>query len=147
MRTSGNPRRLWWGGAALALALAGHAVAQDDDGELKPSGIPVKIGQIDLKKTDIYYADPGRPNIAGFWRPAPSDGPRVFWMHMDGTRLPPRGPSGQDGFPYRPAWQAAYQKRRDAEVAHRPFGDPAAMCWPQGMFKAWIGAAGPIEIT
>jgi len=137
------------GGVALGLAMLvglsapGASRAQDDDGELQPQGVAVKT--IDVKMVSMYYADPSKPNIGGFWRPAP--GPRVYWAHMDGTRLPPRGPSGQDGFPYRPAWQAAYQARRDAEVAHHPYGDPAAACWPQGMFKAYIGTNGPIEIT
>ena len=32
---------------------------------------------VDLKKTDIYYADPAHPNISGLWRPAP--GQRVVF--------------------------------------------------------------------
>ncbi|MEI6283456.1 MAG: hypothetical protein WCP82_12210 [Alphaproteobacteria bacterium] len=128
---------------SISLAAASTSWAQDDDGELAPLGVAVKT--IDVKKVNMYYADPSKPNIGGFWRPEP--GPRVYWAHMDGTRLPARGASGQDGFPYRPDWQAAYQARRDAEVSHHPYGDPAAACWPQGMFKAYIGTNGPIEIT
>ena len=137
-------------GSVLLLALAGaHAVRAQD--EVPPAG-QLAPANFDTKKLDIYYADPKSPNIAGFWRPAVGT-PRLAWSFTDGTPLPPRnGPGskglpGQDGFPYTPAWQAAYTARRIAERDGHPFGDPAAMCWPQGMYKAYVGYDSPIEIT
>ena len=130
---------------ALALPGVGGAQAAAPDDDAQAAGVLAKISDVNLTKLTELYAEPGKPNLSGFWRPAP--GNRQFWEHLNGVRLPPRDASGQNGFPYRPEWQAAYQARRDAEMQHRPYGDPAAMCWPQGMFKAYIGAPTPLEIT
>ena len=130
--------------AASILALVGVAATAQDDG---PPTHAKLAGKMDLTKPDIYYGDPASPNISGFWRPA-NGVPRLIYTFADGMPLPPRESTGtQYGIPYKPEWQAAYMARRRSEARNLPYGDPAAACWPQGMYKNYIGYGSPIEIT
>jgi hypothetical protein len=112
----------------------------------KDAARPADAASVDLKRLDAFYADASAPNIAGFWRPAPGVARQVYTF-LDGTPLPLRDDTGQDGWPYRPEWRAAYEARRAADRAGAPFGDPTASCWPPGLYKAYIAALTPLEIT
>ena len=98
---------------------------------------------IDLKKTDIYYADPASPNIAGFWRRVP--GP-IF--SVGGKALPAPDEHGhQLGLPYRPDWQKAVDARYAADLAGAPYGDPLDACWPAGTFGDYLTEPAAMKIT
>jgi hypothetical protein len=142
-RRSGVAWRLVAIGAACAAALVAAAPAlAAQNGAARPA----EPAAVDLRRLDAFYADPSVPNVAGFWRPAPGVARQVY-SFLDGTPLPLRDETGQDGWPYRPEWRAVYEARRTAELAGVPFGDPTASCWPPGLYKSYIAAGTPIEIT
>ena len=147
-RTKSNHARVWLGCLlASATVMAAAPGWSQDEGNGGPTLAKLAPKDFDITKTNEFYADPASPNIAGFWRPTVGV-PRLIYTFADGSPLPKRETSGtQYGIPYKPEWQAAYMARRRSDVRNLPYGDPAAMCWPQGMYKNYIGYGSPIEIT
>jgi len=98
---------------------------------------------VDLTRTDIYYADPGRPNIAGFWRRQPG---AVFWVN--GKPLPaPDADGHQADLPYKPAWQEVVAARYAADLRGEKYGDPTDACWPAGVFADYMTQPAALKIT
>ena len=99
--------------------------------------------QIDLTKTDMYYADPGKPNIAGFWRRQPG----VIFL-VGGKLLPaPDARGHQSGLPYKPEWQKAIDARYAADLKGEKYGDPIDACWPAGIFGDYLTEPAALKIT
>ena len=132
--------------AVIQVGQSAQAQAQAQASAPAPEPRPATAKDVDLTRPGIYYADPARPNISGFWRPDPKIPLERFFL-LDGTQLPLRDDFGQDKFPYRPAWQAAYEARRVAEREGKSYGDPSAACWPSGLYKNYVGYPSPMEIT
>lgn len=144
------PTRREFTGSVLLLAtlLIGPAFASDDNAGSNPypNRRPAKPADVELNKVGPGYADLSTPNISGFWRPDPKIPLERFFL-LDGTQLPLRDDSGQNDFPYRPAWQKVYDARRKADSEGTAYGDPSAVCWPAGLYKNYVGYPSPMEVA
>ena len=120
-------------------------IAVDQRQSVDPGMINGASATVDLKKVDMYYADPSRPNISGFWRP--TNGRKPYY-YSQGKAIPLRGANNrQYGIPYRSQWQKVVQGRYHGETLNLPYGDPSGSCWPQGIYHNYIGAGSPLDIT
>lgn len=98
------------------------------------------------RTTNAWYADPGAPDIAGFWRPMRLSGDDV-WL-VDGKPLPGRDVQGTWlGIPYTPTYLKIYQARQASSLRGKPYGDPHFNCWPRGPVSEYISGDATMAIT
>jgi hypothetical protein len=78
------------------------------------------------------------PDWTGIWTSAGT----TLFEQKNGTRVNANDPSARDFPPYKPQWEAAYQKFIDDVVKTGKFSDPLSLGYPGGMIRMMSPARG-----